>query len=69
PLAVWREPGAAAARLLVARSLEATYTGLPPALDAQAPAVSRFSRSATPTKTRRCSCPPMCSTIPASPAQ
>ncbi|SFP71449.1 chorismate-binding protein [Hymenobacter arizonensis] len=42
PLAIWREPGAAQARLLVARSLEATYTGLPPALDAQAPAGFAF---------------------------
>ena len=42
PLAVWREPGAAHPRLLVARSLEATYTGLPPALDAQAPAGFAF---------------------------
>jgi isochorismate synthase len=42
PLAIWREPGAAAAQLLVARSLEATYTGLPPALDAQAPAGFAF---------------------------
>jgi isochorismate synthase len=42
PLAVWREPGAAQPRLLVARSLEAAYTGLPPALDAQAPAGFAF---------------------------
>ncbi|MGI4834425.1 MAG: chorismate-binding protein [Janthinobacterium lividum] len=42
PLALWREPGAAAPRLLVARSLEAAYTGLPPALDAQAPAGFAF---------------------------
>jgi isochorismate synthase len=42
PLAVWREPGDAHPRLLVARSLEATYTGLPPALDAQAPAGFAF---------------------------
>ncbi len=42
PLAVWREPGASQPRLLVARSLEATYTGLPPALDAQAPAGFAF---------------------------
>jgi isochorismate synthase len=42
PLAVWREPGAEHPRLLVARSLEATYTGLPPALDAQAPAGFAF---------------------------
>ena len=42
PLALWREPGAAQPRLLVARSLEATYTGLPPALDAQAPAGFAF---------------------------
>ncbi|AMR29572.1 chorismate-binding protein [Hymenobacter psoromatis] len=42
PLAIWREPGAAQPRLLVARSLEATYTGLPPALDANAPAGFAF---------------------------
>ncbi|WP_071885896.1 chorismate-binding protein [Hymenobacter sedentarius] len=42
PVAVWREPGAAEPRLLVARSLEAAYTGLPPALDAQAPAGFAF---------------------------
>ena len=42
PLAVWREPGAQHPRLLVARSLEAAYTGLPPALDAQAPAGFAF---------------------------
>lgn len=42
PLAIWREPGAAHPHLLVARSLEATYTGLPPALDAQAPAGFAF---------------------------
>ncbi|WP_426060194.1 chorismate-binding protein [Hymenobacter sp. B1770] len=42
PLAIWREPGAAQPRLLVARSLEATFTGLPPALDAQAPAGFAF---------------------------
>ena len=42
PLALWREPGAAHPRLLVARSLEAAYTGLPPALDAQAPAGFAF---------------------------
>lgn len=42
PLAVWREPGASHPRLLVARSLESTYTGLPPALDAQAPAGFAF---------------------------
>ncbi|HEX8659683.1 MAG TPA: chorismate-binding protein [Hymenobacter sp.] len=42
PLAVWREPGAEHPRLLVARSLEAAYTGLPPALDAQAPAGFAF---------------------------
>jgi isochorismate synthase len=41
PLAIWREPGARA-RLLVARSLEATYTGLPPALDDRAPAGFAF---------------------------
>lgn len=42
PLAVWREPGAAQPRLLVARSLEAAYTGLPPALDPAAPAGFAF---------------------------
>ncbi len=42
PLAVWREPGDEHPRLLVARSLEAAYTGLPPALDAQAPAGFAF---------------------------
>ena len=42
PLALWREPGAAHPQLLVARSLEATYTGLPPALDAQAAAGFAF---------------------------
>jgi isochorismate synthase len=42
PLAIWREPEASEPRLLVARSLEATYTGLPPALDAQAPAGFAF---------------------------
>jgi isochorismate synthase len=42
PLAIWREPGAAQPRLLVARSLEATYTGLPPALDERAPAGFAF---------------------------
>ena len=42
PLAVWREPGAEHPQLLVARSLEATYTGLPPALDAAAPAGFAF---------------------------
>ncbi|GAC1599337.1 MAG: isochorismate synthase [Hymenobacter sp.] len=42
PLALWREPGAEHPRLLVARSLEAAYTGLPPALDAQAPAGFAF---------------------------
>ncbi|RYY10992.1 MAG: hypothetical protein EOO36_19685, partial [Cytophagaceae bacterium] len=42
PLAIWREPGAATPRLLIARSLEATYTGLPPALDAAAPAGFAF---------------------------
>ena len=34
PLALWREPEASQPRLLVARSLEAAYAGLPPALDA-----------------------------------
>ena len=42
PLAVWREPGTAQPRLLVARSLESAYTGLPPALDAQAPSGFAF---------------------------
>ena len=43
PLAAWREPGAEHPQLLVARSLEAAYTGLPPALDAEAPACSSIS--------------------------
>ena len=42
PLAVWREPGAEHPRLLASRSLEATYTGLPPDLHAQAPAGFAF---------------------------
>ncbi|WP_052732905.1 chorismate-binding protein [Hymenobacter terrenus] len=42
PLAVWREPGAAQAQLVVSRSLEAAYTGLPPALDDRAPAGFAF---------------------------
>ncbi len=42
PLALWREPGQEHPRLLVARSLEASYTGLPPALDEQAPAGFAF---------------------------
>ena len=42
PLAVWREPGAAQPQLLAARSLEETYTGLPPALDDRAPAGFAF---------------------------
>ena len=42
PLAIWREPGAEHARLLIARALEAAYTGLPPALDAAAPAGFAF---------------------------
>ena len=42
PLAIWREPGAAHARLLISRSLEDAYTGLPPALDAAAPAGFAF---------------------------
>ena len=42
PLAIWREPGAAQPRLLAARSLEAAYTGLPPALDPAAPAGFAF---------------------------
>ncbi len=42
PLAVWREPGSEYPQLLVARSLEAAYTGLPPALDAGAPAGFAF---------------------------
>ena len=42
PLALWREPGADHPRLLIARSLEAAYTGLPPALDEQAPAGFAF---------------------------
>ncbi|MBF9221038.1 chorismate-binding protein [Hymenobacter ruricola] len=42
PLALWREPGAEHPRLLVARALEAAFTGLPPALEAQAPAGFAF---------------------------
>ncbi len=42
PLAVWREPGAAHPQLLVSRSAEAAFTGLPPALDAGAPAGFAF---------------------------
>ena len=42
PLAVWRAPDAEQPQLLVARSLEATYTGLPPALDGGAPAGFAF---------------------------
>ena len=42
PLAIWREPGSAHPQLLVSRSLEAAYAGLPPALDAQAPAGFAF---------------------------
>ena len=42
PLAVWREPDAAQPQLLAARSLEETYTGLPPALDDRAPAGFAF---------------------------
>lgn len=42
PLALWREPGAAQPQLLAARSLEATYAGLPPALDDHAPAGFAF---------------------------
>ena len=42
PLAVWREPGATQPQLLAARSLEDTYTGLPPALDDRAPAGFAF---------------------------
>ncbi|WP_223649155.1 chorismate-binding protein [Hymenobacter psoromatis] len=42
PLAIWREPGAAHARLLISRSLEDAYTGLPPALDPAAPAGFAF---------------------------
>jgi isochorismate synthase len=42
PLAIWREPGASTPHLLVARSLEAAYTGLPPALDDRAPAGFAF---------------------------
>ena len=42
PLALWREPGAAQPQLLIARSLEAAYTGLPPALDDHAPAGFAF---------------------------
>jgi len=42
PLALWREPGASHPRLLIARALEAAYTGLPPALDPAAPAGFAF---------------------------
>ena len=42
PLAIWREPGHEHPRMLAARSLEASYTGLPPALDDQAPAGFAF---------------------------
>ncbi|WP_229725149.1 chorismate-binding protein [Hymenobacter baengnokdamensis] len=42
PLAIWREPASEHPRLLVSRSLEAAYTGLPPALDTQAPAGFAF---------------------------
>ena len=42
PLAVWHEPGAGHPCLLAARSLEAAYTGLPPALDVEAPAGFAF---------------------------
>ena len=42
PLALWREPNAAAPHLLVSRSLSAAYAGLPPALDATAPAGFAF---------------------------
>src|SRR6476469_8748626 len=42
PLALWREPDATQPQLLIARSLEAAYTGLPPALDDRAPAGFAF---------------------------
>ncbi len=42
PLAIWREPTGAPARIIISRSLEDSYTGLPPALDAQAPAGFAF---------------------------
>jgi isochorismate synthase len=42
PLALWREPGADAARLLISRSVEAAYVGLPPALVPTAPAGFAF---------------------------
>jgi isochorismate synthase len=42
PVALWRAPGGAHARLLVSRSVVAAYTGLPPALDAAAPAGFAF---------------------------
>lgn len=42
PLAVWSEPGARHWQLLISRSLEAAYTGLPPALEAAAPAGFAF---------------------------
>lgn len=42
PLAVWSEPGARHWQLLISRSVEAAYTGLPPALEAGAPAGFAF---------------------------
>ncbi|WP_375418990.1 chorismate-binding protein [uncultured Hymenobacter sp.] len=42
PLAVWSEPGARHWQLLISRSLEAAYTGLPPALEPAAPAGFAF---------------------------
>jgi isochorismate synthase len=42
PLALWREPNAGAAWLLISRSVEAAYVGLPPALAPTAPAGFAF---------------------------
>ena len=42
PLALWREPRAPHPQLLVGRALAATYAGLPPSLDAAAPAGFAF---------------------------
>ncbi|WP_345235604.1 chorismate-binding protein [Hymenobacter saemangeumensis] len=42
PLALWRAPGAETPTLLISRSVEAAYAGLPPALDPGAPAGFAF---------------------------
>ena len=42
PLAVWSEPGARHWQLLISRSLEAAFAGLPPALEPTAPAGFAF---------------------------